>query len=59
MSVSRNFDCPLTGEPCVDGACKRNLCIKSELAKAKTIPDETPRERRIRTGQVRPEDLGF
>ncbi len=61
MGTPRNFKCPLTYEPCIDGRCKKDiLCIARELDKAAdSTADESARERRIRTGQATPEDFGL
>jgi hypothetical protein len=60
-SVPRNFVCPLTGEPCVEGGCKRDAyCV----AKERELAAEAKREEhslqwKIRHGRATLEDLGL
>jgi len=52
LQETRNFDCPETGEPCLDGRCTKELCCEGERLQAAMTREVAAKKERIVNAEV-------
>jgi hypothetical protein len=45
--MARNFDCPETEQPCIDGRCTRQHCFNAERSKIDRVREDLVQKERI------------
>jgi hypothetical protein len=48
----RNFDCPETGRPCLDGECLKGRCHQREVRQRAEAGEESAKKQRIHGAEI-------